>query len=118
MRAIRKEKRRHFSKSHIVKTQLNPNKIETCELPIRHLKSKRKKKRKRKKEERKKKKKGGGGGRGGGGSRKKKEKRMQTGMGQVLNGSGGGLSTASMPADRTQANQEVGNVTKPIPSSL
>jgi len=32
---------------------------------------------------------------------------MQTGMGQVLDGSNRGLNTASMPADRTQANQGV-----------
>ena len=42
----------------------------------------------------------------------------QTGTGQVLNGSNRGLITAGMPADRTQANQGVGNVPKPIPASL
>ena len=76
MRAIRKEKRRHFSKNHIVKTQLNPNKTETCELPIRHLKSRRKKekeKKKKKKEKKKRKKKKRGG--GGGGEKKKERKK-------------------------------------------
>ena len=34
---------------------------------------------------------------------------MQIGTGQVLDGSSRGLNTASMPADRTQANQGVGN---------
>ena len=45
-------------------------------------------------------------------------KGMQTGTGQVLDGSSRGLNTASMPADRAQANQGVGKVPKPIPMSL
>ena len=43
---------------------------------------------------------------------------MQTVTGQVLDGSGRGLNTAGMPADRAQANQGVGKVPKPIPASL
>ena len=39
-------------------------------------------------------------------------------MVEVLDGSSKGLSTASMPADRAQANQGVGKVPKPIPASL
>ena len=42
---------------------------------------------------------------------------MQTGRGQALDGSSRGLSTASMPADRAEANQGVGKVPKPIPAS-
>ena len=41
-----------------------------------------------------------------------------TGTAQVLDGSGRGLNTASMPADRAQANQGVGKVPKSIPASL
>ena len=47
-----------------------------------------------------------------------RHKGMQTGTGQVLNGSSRGLSTAGTPADRTQANQGAGKVPKPIPESL
>ena len=47
-----------------------------------------------------------------------RHKGMQTGTGQVLDGSGRGLSTASRPADRAQANQGVGKVPKPIPVCL
>ena len=43
---------------------------------------------------------------------------MHTGTGKVLVGSSRGLNTASMPADRVQANQGVGKVPKPIPASL
>ena len=43
---------------------------------------------------------------------------MQTGTGQVLDGSSRGLSTASKPADRAQANQGAGKVPKPILASL
>ena len=42
---------------------------------------------------------------------------MQTGRGQALDGSSRGLNTASMPADRAEANQGVGKVPKPIPAS-
>ena len=35
-----------------------------------------------------------------------KDTRMQTGTGQVLDGSSRGLYTAGMPADRAQANKE------------
>ena len=38
-------------------------------------------------------------------------------VGHVLDGSSRGLNTASMPADRAQANQGVGKVPKPIPAS-
>ena len=37
---------------------------------------------------------------------------------EVLDGSSRGLSTASLPADRAQANQGVGKVPKLIPASL
>ena len=40
------------------------------------------------------------------------------GTGQVSDGSVRGLSTASMSADRAQANQGVGKVPIPIPVSL
>ena len=43
---------------------------------------------------------------------RERHKGMQTGTGQVLDGSSRGLNTASMPADRTQANQEVGKVNR------
>ena len=43
---------------------------------------------------------------------------MQTGTGQVLDESSRGLNIASMPADRAQANQEVGKVPRPISASL
>ena len=43
---------------------------------------------------------------------------MQAGLGQVLDGSSRGLNTASMPADRVQANQAVEKVPKLIPALL
>ena len=43
---------------------------------------------------------------------------MQTETGQILDGSSRWLSTAGMPADRTQANQGAGKVPKPIPDSI
>ena len=49
---------------------------------------------------------------------RERHKGMQTGMGQVLDGPSRGLNTASMPADRAQANQGVGKVPKSIPASL
>ena len=45
-------------------------------------------------------------------------KEMQTGTGKVLDGSTRRLSTASMPADRTQANHGIGKVLKPVLASL
>ena len=48
---------------------------------------------------------------------RERHKGMQIGTGQVLDGSSRGLSTASMPADRAQANQRMGKVPKPIPAS-
>ena len=47
-----------------------------------------------------------------------RHKGMQAVTGQVLGGSSRVLSTASMPADRTQSYQGVGKVPKPIPASL
>ena len=44
---------------------------------------------------------------------RERHKGMQTGTGQVLDGSSRGLNTASMPADRAQVNQGVGKVPKP-----
>ena len=49
---------------------------------------------------------------------REKHRGMQTGTGQVSDGSNRGLSTASMPADRAPANQGVGKISKPIPASL
>ena len=43
---------------------------------------------------------------------------LYPGIGHVLDGSSRGLSTASMPADRAQANQGVGKVPKLIPAVL
>ena len=43
---------------------------------------------------------------------------MRVIQGTVLDGSSRRLNTASMPADRAQANQGVGKVPKPIPASL
>ena len=48
---------------------------------------------------------------------RERHKGMQTGRGQVLDGSSRGLNTASMPAYRAQANQWVGKVPKLIPAS-
>ena len=48
----------------------------------------------------------------------KDTKGMQTGMGQVLDGSGRGLNSANMSADRTEANEWVRKVPKPILASL
>ena len=48
----------------------------------------------------------------------KRHKGMQTGTGQVLDGASRGHNTASMPADKAQANQGVGKVPKPIPAFL
>ena len=50
--------------------------------------------------------------------RRERHKGTQTGTGQVLDGSSTGLSTASTPAERAQANQGVPKLAKPIPSSL
>ena len=47
-----------------------------------------------------------------------RHKGMQTGTGQVLDGSSRGLNTASAVADRTRANQGVGKIPKSIPGSL
>ena len=49
---------------------------------------------------------------------RERHKGMQTGTGQVLEGSSIGLNSASMPADRAQANQGVGKVSKLILASL
>ena len=49
---------------------------------------------------------------------RERHKVMQTGTGQVLDESNRGLNTVSMPADRTQANQGVGKIPKPISASL
>ena len=43
---------------------------------------------------------------------------MQTGTGQILDGSSSCLSTASMPADRAQGNQGVQRVPRPITAFL
>ena len=43
---------------------------------------------------------------------------MRVILGTVLDGSSRGLNTASMSADRAQANQGVGKVPKPIPASV
>ena len=43
---------------------------------------------------------------------------MQTETEKVLDGTTRGLNTASMPADRTQENQGLGKVPKPIPASV
>ena len=48
----------------------------------------------------------------------KDTKGCRLGRGKSWNGSSRGLSTAAMPADRTQANQGAGKVPKPIPESL
>ena len=48
----------------------------------------------------------------------KRHEGMQTGTGQVFDGSSIGLITASMPADRTQTNKGVGKVLKPFQASL
>ena len=49
---------------------------------------------------------------------REKHKVVQTGTGQVLDGSNRGFTTASMPADRAQANKGAGKGPKPLPASL